>query len=383
MRKHTRALFVLCGIALLPVIGAGCLKKTARGAEKQADGAATAEAPALPTPSPVTNAQWVEAKVSALREYAPAVGTLRARQITQLGPLVSGRVAEVTVDFGDRVEEGQVLVRLERTLFEIEMQQQAAGVQAAKGSLAAAKADADYWNRELIRQQELFARGVGSQKELGDTQTRQQAAAAALEAAAGQLAQAEQALAYARQRLAETEIRAPYAGVVSQRYVDPGDMASTAPPTDLLEVRETDVLYLEFSLPQDLLSLVRVGAPVEFTVEGAEEAAHTARIDVIFPTIDEATRSFRCRATVDNRDQRLMAGSLARVQVVEREIADALVVPREALRPTSAGWEVFVSNDGRPTPRTVKIGLLTAAEAQIVEGLTAGEKVMSPSAAAG
>ena len=195
------------------------------------------------------------------------------------------------------------------------------------------------------------------------------------EMAAG-VKQAEEALRHTQQRLDETTIRAPYHAIVTKRLVDPGEPVTATPVTHLLEVQDIATLYLEFSLPQELLSLVRTGTPLTFAAEGVAGAESSGEVATIFPAIDEATRSFRCRTIVENTNQTFRPGMLCRVQVVSREAPDALAVPRAALRSAASGWKVIVSNDGHSVERTVQVGLLTDEWAEIKEGLREGDKVL-------
>jgi len=198
------------------------------------------------------------------------------------------------------------------------------------------------------------------------------------DAAADRLRQAEASLQYADQRLRETVIRAPFDGVVSRRFVDPGEPVTSMPVTQLVEVQEVGVLELLFSLPQDLLRSVRPGTEVEFEVEGMKGSGGTGKIDVVFPAMDESTRSFRCRVLVDNAEGKYRPGLLARVRAVEEEIKDAVVVPRQAVAETAAGWQVWASGGDGPALQPVRVGAVTEEEVEILEGLKAGDRVLFP-----
>jgi len=335
-------------------------------------GSAENSAPAATQPAYVT-VPVVRAK---LRQTAPAVGTIRARQVTRLGPQVSGRVSEVLVDVGDHVTRGQVLVRLDPTLFALEVEQGRAAVAAARGALAAAEVTVATALREKERQAGLIASGAGSTKEHDDAVSAYDRAVADRTERAAKLAEAERRLEWAQQRLVETEIRAPYDGAITARLVDPGEPATSAPVTHLLEIQEVGTLYLEFALPQELLGSVAVGTPLEFEVEGVPDGAGVGAVAVIFPALDEATRSFRCRAILDNKAHKYSPGLLARVRVVTHEIADALVVPRAALTPGAAGWTAQVLEAGRPVARAVEVGRVGDDRAEVLGGLAEGERVV-------
>jgi RND family efflux transporter MFP subunit len=148
--------------------------------------------------------------------------------------------------------------------------------------------------------------------------------------------------------------------------------------TELLEVRDVDRLDLEFSLPQDLLARVRAGTPVEWEVEGVDDGKGRGEISVIFPALDEATRTFRCRLTVGNPGTRFRPGVLVKARAVVAEARGVLAVPAAALSRTGAGWEATVLAGGRPERRPVEIGIRSADRFEVRAGLSEGEKVWVP-----
>ncbi|HVP12759.1 MAG TPA: efflux RND transporter periplasmic adaptor subunit [Phycisphaerae bacterium] len=328
----------------------------------------TTEAPVQPT---------VDVRRETLRQYAPAVGSFRARQSTRIGPQVTGRVQEVLVNVGDIVSKGQVLLRLDPSFFQIDVEQNKAAVDAAQAALANAAVDVADSEREMNRRLELFGRDAGSTKERDDAIAARDRAIANHAEKAAKLAEAKRKLDYAQQQLDETRIRAPFDGAITARLVDPGETAALMPPTQLVEIQEVGVLYLEFSLPQELLDVVGAGTPMEFEVEGVKNGGGSGMVAVVFPAIDAATRSFRCRAIIENQDRKYQPGLLAQVKVVTREVKDALVVPRTALSQTASGWQTVVAVDGRPVTRPVDIGLITDDWAEVLGGLAEGDRVVA------
>ena len=310
--------------------------------------------------------QWASVERKSIRSSVSTAGSFRARRSTRVGPQVSGRVLEVLVDVGDNVKQGQELVRLETSLFDIEVAQRKADVESAQVTQAEAQLN-------FSRMKNLWEKPDGQEpsipkKLMDDATTR-------LQSATAKLGQATEALRWTQERLKETVVKAPYDAVVVRRLVDPGEPVTSTPITHLLELQETRSLELEFALSQELLSTVRVGTPIEFDVEGSAGARGQAVVDVVHPALDEATRTFRSRAIIDNRDSRYRPGMLARVYVVTKEEASALTVLRRCLREEAGGWLVYVSNDGHPKPCPVEVGIVTDDEAQILKGLAESDKV--------
>jgi membrane fusion protein (multidrug efflux system) len=370
--------WLLSGAALLAwALLAGCRQpRTADGkadppAPGQSEGVA-ASAPVVAVPARNT----VEVRRETLRRYAPAVGSFRARQTTKIGAQVSGRVQEVLVDAGALVHEGQVLVRIDPTFFAIDVEESKASVQASEGALASTTVDVTDTEREMRRQLALFEQGAGSTKERDDSVTAYDRAVANRAEKAGNLAEAQKRLERARQQLEETQVRAPYDGAITCRMVDPGQPASNLSATPLLEIQEVGVLYLEFALPQELLGAVGVGTPLEFAVEGVPDGVGVGTVALVYPAIDDSTRSLRCRAIIENESQKYRPGLLVRVNVVLQEVKDALVVPRTALSQTPSGWQALVTAEGQPVSKTVQVGLVTDKCVQILGGLQEGEQVV-------
>lgn len=397
-----RALTLLLLTALCDLV-AGCTR------EAPTAGPPAAAAPAA-TLAPSTSHSWVAAEVRTLEEEVPAVGTLRARQTTRVGAQVGGEVLEVLVDVGQRVTRGQPLVRLDPTFFEIEAAQRRAEVQAATARLASAEqaihtatAEVEHAQAavadaalELERMRALWDKPAGEAPSIPKSRYDaavfgEREAAARLRSAESRVAEARsrraeagvgvelatEALRFAEERLRESTVTSPYDGVVTARLVDPGEPVTATPVTHLVEVQETSTLYLEFALPQELLASVRAGTPIRFAAEGVDDGAARSAVRLVFPTIDPATRSFRCRVVLEDAAGRYSPGMLARVEVTTRTIEGAVVVPRAALAAAEGGWSVRVRGpDDLPRARRVTLGLVTETQAQVLEGLAPGEQVL-------
>jgi len=347
---------------------AGCGERGAPAAPATSHAATPAPAAESPAGLPAEGGTWIDARAGGLAREVPAIGSFRARQTTRVGAQVSGRVEEVLVDVGDTVRKGQDLVKLDPALFRLDAAQREAELEASRAGLEEARLHSE-------RMRKLWEKPAGeepsiSRRQYDDAKTR-------LDGAAARVKQAEAALGYAKQKLDETTIRAPFDGTVTQRFVDPGEPVTSMPITQLVEIQETGVLELDFSLPQELLAQLRPGTPVAYEAEGVPGAG-AGTIAVVFPALDESTRSVKCRVLAENAAGRLRPGLLVKVRVRLPGRADAVVVPRRALErdPSGGGWQVRVSTEsGAPVARPVKAGATTDAEAEIHDGLRTGEKV--------
>ena len=239
-------------------------------------------------------------------QHLYTIGTVCARQKSTLGSVVSGRVDDVLVDVGDKVAKGQALLRLDTKMFSIALAEAEATVQSAKVEFADSK-------RNFERMRKLFEEPSGpspviSQKRLEDSEARYSQAQAGL-------ARAEEMYRRARQQLNETTITAPYSGIITRRYVHPGEPVTSTPVTKLLEIVSVDAPYVEFSIPQVQGASVRIGTVVTVRVEGKGKTGGelSAPVELMHPDVDEKTRSTKCRASLPAGE--LLPGALVRVVI--------------------------------------------------------------------
>jgi membrane fusion protein (multidrug efflux system) len=254
-------------------------------------------------------AQVEESKV--IEQHAiSTVGTVYPLHKSTLGSVVSGRVDEVFVEVGDNVTRGQPLLTLDKSFFVIAV----AEARAAVGSAQVELEDAD---RNYERMKKLFEKPEGqapsiSQKRFEDAQTRYQQAVVGLQ-------KAEETLKRAQTNINETTIKAPYDGVITKRFVHPGEPVNVTPVTKLIEMLSIDDLYVEFSIPQLHMSHLMVGTPVVLDIEGASCDKVQTTINRIYPDIDEKTRSMKCRSIIKNSERKFHPGALVRVVIELKE----------------------------------------------------------------
>ena len=311
---------------------------------------------------PVTIAAVVQHEFT---DEISAVGTLKAREISPLSPKVAGTVTDVLVDVGHRVKAGQVMIRLDRTNFDLAVKQ----VQAA---LAAAEAVVAQAEREHRRATELL-------KERVIPQSRFDAVEAALKTAQAQRDQAKAILGSAREHLKDTEIRSPITGTVVERNVEIGQ--AVAPGVQLLRIVDQTSLKADIDLPEGDIGRVAIGATAMITVDSFPGEAFSGKVIVINPMVDRQTRTFRVRIQVPNQAGKLMDGMFAKVRLFLGKLR-ALSVPRDALQrlPGSGTYYVFVVVGNKSVKRTVQVGVIEEQLAEVRDGLAQGEKVVTSGA---
>lgn len=323
-----------------------------------------------PPPESVTSAT-VEA--SEWQPARPAVGTLVAVRAVTLGAELPGLIREVSFEAGNAIRRGAVLVRLDTSTEEAQLQ--AAEAEAALARLALERA-------ESLRQAE-----ASSQADLDTARARAR--------------QAEATVAALQATIAKKTIRAPFDGRIAIRQVEMGQVVS--PGTPVASLQSVDPIHVEFWLPQQALADLEVGQVVQVRTDTFPGQRWDGKLTTINPEVDVATRNVRLRATVANADGRLRPGMFANVEVVSAERRPVLLIPATAVLFAPYGDSVYVLEQakaeapkageaapaGPPAPaapglvarqRIVRLGERRGDLVAVVSGVAAGEAVVSSGA---
>jgi membrane fusion protein (multidrug efflux system) len=293
-------------------------------------------------------------KVQAVRiaDDAQAVGSVRARQNVVLRPEVSGRIKALGFADGQRVRRGQLLVQLDDTL-------QLAQLQQAQAQAAIARTN-------LQRSRELAEQNFVSQSAVDQN-------AAALE-----VAQAQVALAQAQ--LTRMRIVAPFDAVAGIRSVNVGDYLKDG--ADIVALEDTSAVWIDFRLPERFIARARAGQEVEVRLDALPGREYRARVEALDSLVDAGGRSLLVRARLPNPDGQLKSGLFARARIVFGVRENALVVPEEALVPLGAQQFLVRIVDGPDGAKIsqrleARVGTRLAGKAEILEGLKAGDLVVT------
>lgn len=288
-----------------------------------------------------------------LVDETQAVGSLRSRQGVMLRPEVGGRVKQILFSDGQRVRKGQLMVQ-----FEDQLQQ--AQVAQARAELSIAEANHKR-NRELVAQNFI------SQRSLDES-------AAALEVSRAKLSLAQATL----QRL---QVLAPFDGITGLKQINVGDYLKDG--ADMVNVEDIDAVLLDFRLPERFQAKIRAGQKAQLTVDALPGRPFTAIVQAVDPLIEANGRSVGVRGCIDNRQQQLRPGMFARVNAVFGSRDNALVIPEEAIIPQGGRtFVVKVVAGDKPGALVservaVKVGLRQPGKVEIVEGLSAGDTVVT------
>jgi membrane fusion protein, multidrug efflux system len=294
-------------------------------------------------PAPV---EVVTLAASRVQEDLGAVGTLRANQSVLLRTEVTGRVQAIGFRDGQAVQRGQVLIALDASLNEAEVEQ-------AQAELALAQSN-------LKRTADLAAKNFVS----SSAQDQAESNVAVLQARL-QLAQA---------RLSKMRVVAPFDGVVGIRSVNVGDVLRDG--TDIVNIEDIRTLKVDFRVPERFFTQIKVGLPVEVTTDALPGATYRGSIEAINPRLDANGRSLELRAALGNSDGRLRPGMFARVRVIVGDRPAAFLVPEEAIVPQGDRFFVFRVVDGKAQRVPVRLGVRRDGQVELLDNVQVGDRIV-------
>jgi membrane fusion protein (multidrug efflux system) len=288
-----------------------------------------------------------------------AIGTVDAVRGVTVSADLSGIVESISFESGRPVAAGTVLVRLDTK------QEQA--------QLAAAESQRDLAKINFDRARDLVGQGVIAQSELDRTSAEHKQAVAKV----GEI----------RATIERKQIRAPFSGVLGIRQVNLGQFLSGGDP--VVSLQAIDPVYVNFSVPQQDLGQLRIGAEVRIASEGLAGPPPTGRITAIDSVVNEATRNIEVQATLANPGGRLRPGTFVKAQVAVGTSQTVVALPASAISYAPYGDSVFVVGDldgpGGKNYRGVrqqfvKLGGARGDQVAVVSGLKAGDEVVTSGA---
>jgi RND family efflux transporter MFP subunit len=323
--------------------------------------------------------ETVRASVLAARradapEFLQAVGTVRAAETSQLAVQTMGNIVEIRVHEGDRVQRGQVLAVIDDAQPRAAHERAAAAAALADEEIAAADSDFALAEATFKRYQMLFERKSVSPQEFDEAKARDRAALARRNMAQAGKAQSDAAVAETRAALEYTRIRAPFDGVITERKLDPGALASPGLP--ILTIEDFRRYRLEVDVNENDLRYVRQGQGVAVRIDALDQAQLNRKVVEIVPAVDPASRSFVVKIDLAG-DPRLRSGLYGRAQIA-RGRRPSLRIPQTAVVERGQLQGVYVLDENKiASLRYVTLGHSSGPEVEILAGLEDGEKLVS------
>lgn len=309
-------------------------------------GAPGGPAPGAPGDMPPMPVDVDTARRGNVVDAVRTTGRIEAVQAVDLRPDEQGRVLELLFQEGQAVAPGTPLVRIDDAMLRAHAER--------------ATADRDLARQQLERVRRLRSENAASPADL----ERVEAAARSAEAA----------LAVLHLQIERSTVKAPFAGMVGQRFVSVGDYVTTA--TRLLTLQTTDPQRAVIEVPERHAANLRRGQAVEFTVAAQPGRVFHARVDFIDPVVQPASRTIMVKARAPNPGRLLKAGMFIEARLAIATRSDAIVVREDAVQPLRTANVVWAVVDGKASRRLVQLGTRSQGVVAIVSGVQAGEQVV-------
>jgi len=295
-------------------------------------------------PSPVDVASAVQ---DTAIEQILATGQIEALQSIELRPEVDGRIVQIYFREGSEVRRGTPLFKVD----DAELLAQVARLEAERDLAALA----------LARTRELVDQEAASQAELESAEARARSTQADLD--------------LTQVRLDRTTVRAPFSGVLGQRFVSLGDYVSSA--TRLVTLQTVNPQRAAFEVPERYATQLAVGQSVSFEVAAVPGRVFIGSVDFVDPVVKLPGRTIIVKAEVPNADRALQSGMFIEARLATDIRADAVLVPEDAILSLEQGNFVWVvTSENQTTRRAVLLGIRTPGRVEIIEGIEAGEQVV-------
>lgn len=273
-------------------------------------------------------------------------GTVIANEEVDMKSEISGRIVQILFTEGGRVKKGDLLIKLNDAELQAQLEKSESRKKLAESN--------------EIRQRTLFEKDLLA-KEVYD-------------ATVNELNSVQADIALLKAQIAKTEIRAPFDGVIGLKYVSEGSYISTT--TKIATLQNILAVKIDFSIPEKYVNDILKEAEITFTVPGSEKK-YRGRIFAVEPKIDETTRTVTMRAICTNTDEKIFPGAFANIEVVLKEIKNALMIPTESVIPELKSQKVFLHKNGLAHSQAIETGIRTDTKILVTKGLQPGDTLIT------
>lgn len=308
----------------------------------------------------VINVITQPAEIKSLRPFVEAVGTLTPYEEVTISSEVDGRVTSVSIDEGTVVNKGALLATVDDTDYTLAVKQSESALRQAEVSLANTKI-------EHTRKSALNKEGLITKEEFDAISTR-------LSLSEAEVDKAKTVLDITKQRLSKTKIYSPISGVIKEKRVSSGD--NVRPGSNLFTIIQNDPLKLSFTVSERDAGKLKTGQDTSFKVDSFNNRVFNGRLSLIYPNLDDKTRTLRAEAIVPNNSSILKPGLFARVTLYTAAPIASVIVPVTALLYEADQVKIFTVDGDIAEEKFVKTGIRHGDLMEITEGLKEGEKVV-------
>lgn len=339
----------LTGIIILLIAGMIAYPKVKHLLNAKKDSLEAANAPSQSMRNRILNINAEVLKYHPLSDKIVSSGDVIPDEEVDLSFESSGKVVAIYFKEGAHVSKGELLAKINDSPLQAQLKKLEAQIPLAQD--------------RVYRQRALLAKDAVSQEAFEQVQTELDKLMADIE--------------LVKANIAQTELRAPFDGIIGLRNVSEGTF--TSPSTVIVKLTKISPLKIDFSIPERYSNEVKAGTRIAFSLErndGIMKQYH-ATVYAVESKVDLDTRTLKVRATYPNIGEDILPGRLASVEITKQEIPNALTVPSEAIIPEMGRYIVFKYENGVAQPKEVQIGIRTESRVQILEGLALGDTIIT------
>ncbi len=344
VRRRSRRALIASLAAVVVVAGGLGSVVWVRGAKAAKTSGAKAKKAEGPTAAPVAVSP---VHAGSLVTYLESTSSLEPRTAATLVARRPGQLVKLFVEEGASVRKGQVLAQLEDD--------------DARLALERAQVSEEMARREMERGTQLMQQHLIADRDFDDLQLKHKSAVVAVK--------------QARYDLAQTRIVAPFSGRVTARLVNAGE--SVVAGKDCFTIAEFSPILARVYFPERELPHVRVGQTATLSFDDLGGDPHAARVELVNPTVDRGTGTFKVTLAIDNADGTLRPGTFARVKLETAHVQNALLMPKKGLLTEDGETYVFAARGDSAVRVPVTVGAVSGDTAQVVAGLRAGDRVVT------
>jgi membrane fusion protein (multidrug efflux system) len=281
-----------------------------------------------------------------LSEFVNSSGTLKPDEEVDLAFETSGKIVGINFTEGTRVKKGDLLAKINDRPLQAQLEKLEAQLKMSEA--------------KEFRQRSLLDKDAISQESYDQVQTDVQSIKADIN--------------LIKARISETELRAPFDGIIGLRNLSEGSYATSA--TKISHLIKMSPLKIEFSIPEKYASEIKIGYPLTFKIDGIDQVFN-ASVYAVDPKADVDMRTIVLRAMYPNKNEELKSGRYAEIILQMSNKENAIAIPTEALIPEMEGQKVFIYKNGKAQTVKVTTGLRTEAKIQVTDGLKFGDTLIT------
>ncbi len=285
-------------------------------------------------------------KPTTMSDTYNSIGTLIPDEEVELSFETSGKIVGIYFTEGSRVKRGDLLAKINDRPLQAQLEKLLAQQKLAE--------------EKEFRQRSLLVKDAISQESYDQIVTELQTIQADIN--------------LIKARISETELRAPFDGIIGLRYISEGSFSNSS--TKIARLVKMSPIKVEFSIPEKYSDDVKLGFPITFSLVGSNDTLK-ANVYAVDPKIDVKTRTISMRALYPNKNEELKSGRFASITLQLSQIDNTIAIPSEAIIPEMEGETVFIYKSGKASSVKVGIGLRTESKIQILSGLKFGDTLLT------